>query len=62
MLRHQEGLSKRLGLRRAALPSYSTIRRLLLEIDFNAVADAFNTWAQAAGLMQAGENYCSYRE
>nr|WP_254721776.1 ISAs1 family transposase [Kovacikia minuta] len=56
MLRHQETLSEQLGLRRAALPSYSTIRRLLLEIDFNAVADAFNSWAQTAGLMQAGEN------
>lgn len=56
MERHQADLSQRLGLRRAALPSYSTIRRLLLEIDFNAVADAFNTWAQAAGLVRGGEN------
>lgn len=56
MLRHHGDLSQRLGLKRAALPSYSTIRRLLLEIDFNAMADAFNTWAQGAGLMQAGDN------
>lgn len=56
MLRHQGHLAERLGLRRAALPSYSTIRRLLLEIDFNAVADAFNQWAQANGLVPAGSN------
>lgn len=56
MMRHQEHLAERLGLRRAALPSYATIRRLLLEIDFNAVAVAFNQWAQQAGLVQAGDN------
>lgn len=56
MQRHQEHLSVRLGLPRAQLPSYSTIRRLLLEIDFNAVAVAFNQWAQQAGLMKAGDN------
>jgi hypothetical protein len=56
MLRHQEHLAERLGLRRAQLPSYSTIRRLLMEIDFNAVATAFNQWAQGAGLVQAGDN------
>lgn len=28
MLRHQEQLAERLGLRRAQLPSYATIRRL----------------------------------
>ncbi|MBM0745603.1 ISAs1 family transposase (plasmid) [Phormidium sp. CLA17] len=56
MLRHQEHLAERLGLRRAQLPSYSTIRRLLMEIDFNAVATAFNQWAQSAGLVKAGNN------
>ncbi|QYO63865.1 ISAs1 family transposase [Leptolyngbya sp. 7M] len=56
MQRHQGHLAEQLGLPRAELPSYSTIRRLLLEIDFNAVADAFNTWAQACGLIQPGNN------
>lgn len=56
MLRHQAHLAERLGLRRASLPSYSTIRRLLIEIDFNAVADAFNQWAQQAGLVKPGNN------
>lgn len=58
MLRHQEHLTQQLGLPRAKLPSYSTIRRLLMEIDFNAVAVAFNQWAQAAGLVQEG-NHCA---
>lgn len=56
MARHQEHLALRLGLPRAALPSYSTIRRFLMETDFNAVADAFNGWAQACGLVQPGHN------
>ncbi|KAM3110353.1 transposase family protein [Phormidesmis sp. 146-20] len=56
MLRHQAHLAQQLGLRRAKLPSYSTIRRLLLEIDFNAVAVAFSHWARQAGLVQAGDH------
>lgn len=56
MLRHQEHLAERLGWRRAQLPSYATMRRLLMEIEFNAVAIACNQWAQDAGLVQAGDN------
>lgn len=56
MHRHQGHLAARLGLPRAALPSYSTIRRLLMSLDFNAVADAFNAWARACGLVQAGDD------
>lgn len=54
MQRHQGHLSESLGLRRPHLPSYSTIRRLLNEIDFHAVAQVFNQWAKAAGLIPAG--------
>lgn len=56
MVRHQEHLAPRLGLPRATLASYSTIRRLLMDIDFNAVADAFNAWATACGLVQPAHN------
>ncbi len=56
MHRHQEHLAPRLGLPRAALPSYSTIRRMLNQTDFQAVAKAFNEWAKAAGLWQAGND------
>ncbi len=56
MERHQGHLATRLGLVRAELPSYSTIRRLLNEIDFNAVAAVLSRWAQAAGLVQAGDD------
>ena len=55
MERHQGHLASHLGLARADLPSYSTIRRLLNAIDFNAVAQAFSEWAQAAGLLQTGD-------
>jgi hypothetical protein len=56
MSRHQAHLAERLGLRRPQLPSYSTIRRLLLEIDFRAVTVAFNQWAQTAGLIHTGDH------
>lgn len=56
MRRHQGHLAEQLGLSRAQLPSYSTIRRLLMEIDFNAVAAVFNQWAQTAGLVQVGHH------
>lgn len=56
MHRHQGHLATRLGLTRAALPSYSTIRRLLNGIDFHALGEALNQWGQATGLLQAGED------
>lgn len=56
MERHQGHLAEQLGLSRAELPSYSTIRRLLNEIDFNAVAIAFSQWAMSAGFGQVGED------
>jgi DDE_Tnp_1-associated len=56
MHRHQDHLATRLGLPRAKLPSYGTIRRLLNAIDFDQVAVAFNQWAQAVGLLQAGDD------
>lgn len=56
MERHQEHLATRLGLVRAELPSYSTIRRLLNLVDFDAVAEAFSQWAQAVGMLQAGDD------
>jgi DDE_Tnp_1-associated len=55
MQRHATPLSAGLGLQRAQLPSYSTIRRLLNEIDFNLVAVAFTDWAVSAGLVQVGD-------
>lgn len=55
MERHQGHLAGQLGLARADLPHYSTIRRLLNQIDFDAVATVFTHWAQAAGLLQPGD-------
>jgi hypothetical protein len=56
MIRHQAHLASRLGLPRAELPSYSTIRRWLNAIDFDAVAQVFSQWAQSTGLLQAGDD------
>jgi DDE_Tnp_1-associated len=56
MQRHPDHLATRFGLPRAELPSYGTIRRLLNVLDFDAVAIAFNQWAQAAGLLQPGND------
>jgi hypothetical protein len=56
MQRHQAHLAQHLGLPRAQLPTYSTVRRLLMLIDFHALAHAFNTWAQTNGLAQAGQH------
>jgi hypothetical protein len=53
--RHQGHLATRLGLTRAALPSGSTIHRLLNGIAFHAVGAALNQWGQATDLRQAGE-------
>jgi DDE_Tnp_1-associated len=56
MERHQARLSQHLELPRAQLPTYSTVRRLLMLIDFDAVAAAFNGWAKANGLVKAGDH------
>lgn len=44
MDRHQQVLSQRLGLSRQALPDYSTIRRLMEQIDFHQVAAVLTAW------------------
>jgi hypothetical protein len=56
MHRHQAHLATHLGLERAELPCYSTIRRLLNQIDYDAVAEVFNQWAASAGLLEAGDD------
>lgn len=56
MDRHQQGLSQRLGLSRQALPDYSTIRRLLGQIDFHQVAAVLTTWMHQVQWLQVGED------
>lgn len=56
MDRHQQVLSQRLSLSRQALPDYSTIRRLMQQIDFHQVAAVLTAWMQQVQWLQPGED------
>lgn len=56
--RHRAVLLERLGPRKDRLPSYSTLRRVLLGVDFDAVSDAFYTWACKHVELEPGEWLC----
>lgn len=56
MQRHEGTLARQLGLTRDALPDYSTIRRLLTQIDFNQVAAVLNAWMKAERWVEAGDD------
>lgn len=56
MDRHQQVLSQRLGLSRPALPDYSTIRRLMEQIDFHQVAAVLTAWMQQVQWLQSGDD------
>lgn len=45
--RHQAALLEVMNLPHKRLPSYSTIRRTMVRVDFGALTSAFNAWAQA---------------
>jgi hypothetical protein len=55
MDRHQQVLSQRLELSRQALPDYSTIRRLMQQIDFHQVAAVLTEWMRQAQWLQPGD-------
>jgi hypothetical protein len=44
--RHQSVLLELLGLPNQRLPSLSTIRRVMVRVDFVSLTQAFNAWAQ----------------
>jgi hypothetical protein len=44
--RHRRALIEVFGSYRHGVPSYSTIRRVLMGIDFDTLAEAFNQWAK----------------
>lgn len=56
MDRHQQVLSQRLGLSRQALPDYSTIRRLMQQIDFHQVAAVLTNWMQQVQWLHPGDD------
>lgn len=45
--RHQDELLEQLQLPKQRLPSLSTIRRIMVRVDFASFTTAFNAWAQA---------------
>jgi DDE_Tnp_1-associated len=53
--RHREELLARLRPSKARLPSYSTLRRVLIGLDFDALSAAFLRWARPQICAQAGE-------
>nr|WP_051188765.1 ISAs1 family transposase [[Leptolyngbya] sp. PCC 7376] len=44
--RHRRELIKTLQIPQARVPSYSTVRRVMMELDFEQVAKVFNQWAR----------------
>ena len=43
--RHRRQLIKILSIPQARVPSYSTIRRIMMNLDYEVVAQVFNDWA-----------------
>lgn len=54
--RHQTVLLELMELPHHRLPSYSTIRQVMIRIDFASLTDAFNTWAAEQLDLQPGEH------
>lgn len=44
--RHRRVLIGKFGIQKYGVPSYSTIRRILMGVDFDILAKTFNQWAQ----------------
>jgi hypothetical protein len=54
--RHQAQLLEVMELPHKRLPSYSTIRQVLVRINFESLTTAFNAWAQEVTELQPGEH------
>ncbi len=53
--RHYEAVSKQLGLKITRLPSDTTFRRILQKLDFQALAQQFEQWADSTFDTEPGE-------
>jgi hypothetical protein len=57
--RHRRSLIKQLALKQGTAPSYSTLRRIMLNVDYTKLNSAFNQWSQeqpmAKGAAIAGD-------
>ena len=56
--RHHEALIKTLKVPKNRLPSYSTIRKVMMEIDFEEFIRVFNNWAIAHSNDEVKRWYC----
>ena len=57
--RHQSSLIEVLELPYKRLPSFSTLHRVMVRVNFAALVIAFNAWAAEAFPTHAGEQICS---
>jgi DDE_Tnp_1-associated len=53
--RHRRELIEMFGLQRHGVPSYSTIRRIVMGVNFEKLAQVFNEWALSSVNLQEGE-------
>ena len=53
--RHRRELIKRLQIPKARVPSYSTLRRVMLELDYEELQLVFNQWSQQYSLIPSSE-------
>jgi DDE_Tnp_1-associated len=53
--RHREALVKQLRLPKDRVPSYSTLRRVLLRLDFDKLSETFTAWARQRVEIEDGE-------
>ncbi len=53
--RHRRVFIEMFGIKRHGVPSYSTIRRVLMRVDFDILATVFNQWAQNYVQLEASE-------
>jgi hypothetical protein len=60
--RHRLELIKILSIPQARVPSYSTIRRVMMGIDYKELTRVFNTWASQHGNIPSRERTKKHRD
>ena len=53
--RHRRELIKRLQIPKARVPSYSTIRRVMLDLDYEKLQEVFKQWSKQYSLIPSSE-------
>jgi hypothetical protein len=55
VLRNRKDLLKQLKLKKKRLPSFSTIRRIILGVDFNELSEVFLLWSKGYVKIESGD-------